>query len=92
MCSERDIENDPIVSAFSPHMLFALFPHRRYRCSLIGQHIEWRDCVTCNGKTRLKVYACAVRGKCILADCATCKDYKPAPPASPGASRKGETL
>ncbi len=47
---------------------------KRPVCAHLGQQTGWRDCQTCRGKTRLKIYSCAVRGECVLTDCATCKD------------------
>ena len=50
-----------------------------------------RDCPSCHGRVRLKLFACAVRGEIVLDDCRTCKDHTQTPPASPGASREGAT-
>lgn len=51
---------------------------------------ETRQCPTCRGVVHLTVFACALYGKCIVADkqtdlqsCATCPDYAPEARQSP---------
>lgn len=43
-----------------------------------------RDCTSCKGRVREKLYACAVHGECSLKDCRRCKDYHATPPDEPG--------
>lgn len=38
-----------------------------------------RDCPTCQGTVRQKLYGCAIYGECVLKDCRTCKDHWAAP-------------
>lgn len=53
---------------------------RRATCLHLGSQVGERECESCRGRVRLKVYACGHpdHGEVTLADCATCGDYAPA--------------
>ena len=51
-------------------------------CQHRGDSTRQQECDTCAGKTRIKIFACAIHGECTLAKkldgiacCAGCKDY-----------------
>lgn len=49
-------------------------------CVHLGSQTGWRECESCAGKTRFKVFACdAGHGQVTLTDCQTCPDYKSQP-------------
>ena len=57
-------------------------PKPRGPCAHLGAEVRQLVCETCTGKTRIKVFACAIHGECTvgkqlegLACCAGCKDY-----------------
>jgi hypothetical protein len=55
-------------------------------CSHLGAETRQQPCDSCNGgKTRIKIFACAIHGECTigkrldgLACCSGCGDYSPA--------------
>lgn len=60
-------------------------------CRHRGPAIEERACPSCRGAVRLKVFACAVHGRCLpirsvpgLACCAVCPDAAPSADAPAG--------
>lgn len=53
-------------------------------CHHLGPSLGTEQCQSCQGTVRIKVFACAVHGKCTLAKkldgiacCAGCGDYQP---------------
>jgi hypothetical protein len=59
-------------------------------CIHRGEARREKQCPTCRGQVRLKVFACALHGECTvaraaggLACCASCLDYDGGPPESP---------
>lgn len=47
-----------------------------------------RDCPTCAGTVRLKLFACAVHDECTIKQCQTCRDHR-AEPDEPGGLGEG---
>jgi hypothetical protein len=52
-------------------------------CLHRGESTRQQECDSCAGKTRIKIFACAIHGECTigkklesLACCAGCKDYQ----------------
>lgn len=62
-------------------------PPRRGRCAHLGPETGLRECVTCGGKVRLKVFACAhpTHSETTLDECAVCPDHAEIPPVAPTA-------
>lgn len=43
------------------------------RCIHIGEHIRTEGCQTCRGSVKVKIYECAAKGACKLAECQSCE-------------------
>ena len=54
-------------------------PQRAGPCRFLGDVVELRECESCRGQVKLKVFACnhLLHGKTTLAGCETCLDYQP---------------
>jgi hypothetical protein len=55
-----------------------------YRCQYLGSLDSEKECDSCQGKVRIKLFACAVHGQCSIgkalhgiATCSSCQDYSP---------------
>lgn len=57
---------------------------RRGTCAHLGEEKGLRQCRTCRGHVKVKVFACAHprHGETTLAECGDCPDYQPRPVAS----------
>jgi hypothetical protein len=55
-------------------------PPPRGRCLFLGAETGLRDCPTCSGSVRVKVFACAhpAHGETTLAECPACPDHREA--------------
>jgi hypothetical protein len=61
-------------------------PPNDLSCVHRGEHIDWAECASCpkqdgKSKTRLKIFACAIHGRCLMAHsidgvrgCSGCED------------------
>ncbi len=62
-------------------------PPPRGRCEFLGEVVAYRDCPTCCGAVRLKVFACShpAHHQTVWSECLKCSDHreagKPAPEA-----------
>jgi hypothetical protein len=64
-------------------------PRPRGPCMHLGEPVGWRDCPSCGGSVRLKVFACAhpAHGEATLGECGQCPDHAPRPePAAVGSA------
>jgi hypothetical protein len=56
-------------------------PKPRGRCLYLGAAVGWRECPSCRGSVRIKVFACSHprHRETTLAECAECPDHEPSP-------------
>jgi hypothetical protein len=75
MCMACPLWREPPPKTFRA---YPLAPPRG-RCRHLGQETGLRDCPSCRGSVRVKVFACRHPGhhETTLAECASCKDHKP---------------
>jgi hypothetical protein len=80
-CQACDYWRQPPPSSFRPVVL----GRSRGPCLHLGEQTGLRECVTCQGKVSLKVFACAhpAHRETTLGECHSCPDHEP-PDASAG--------
>jgi hypothetical protein len=88
ICQICDFWKQPPPPAFRTYPLPAAKP--RGPCVFLGEQTGLRDCKTCRGSVRVKVFACSHprHQETTLSDCAVCPDFKAKPqeeaPTGPG--------
>ena len=53
-------------------------PPPRGKCRHLGEQTHWRDCPSCGGNVRVKVFACAhpAHGETTVEECLACPDHQ----------------
>jgi hypothetical protein len=90
ICRRCNYCKEPAPETFQPFPPQPL-PPPRGRCEFLGDVVGHRDCPTCSGKVRLKVFACShpAHDEPTLLDCLKCADHREAGMAAPNAVASG---
>ena len=74
ICMICTLRNEPPPETFRPFPP----PSPRGPCRHLGAEVGLRDCPTCGGNVRIKVFACdhPAHGETTLAECGACADHE----------------
>jgi hypothetical protein len=80
VCRLCRLWREPAPESFRPFVPGMVIV-RRGPCAHLGEQTGERECPSCRGSVRLKVFACGHPGhaETTLRECADCTDYRPAP-------------
>jgi hypothetical protein len=81
VCLVCPLWREPPPAAFRPDP----GPSQRGRCQHLGEQAGLRECPSCRGSVRVKVFACRhpAHLETTLAECAACADFRAAPAEGP---------
>jgi hypothetical protein len=77
LCVICPLWREPPPATFRPVPL--VMPKPRGTCAHLGEQTGLRDCPSCRGSVRVKLFACShpLHVETTLAECATCPDFEP---------------
>ena len=78
VCGICDRWSEPPPTEFRPFDPAGPLVRRTGPCFLLGEHVDWKDCPTCSGHVRLKVFQCRhpQHHQTTVNDCQLCRDYE----------------
>lgn len=78
VCSICSYWRQPPPEQFRPFDPAGLHVRRTGDCFHLGEHVDWKECPTCAGHVRLKVFACRhpLHHQTTIGDCQKCRDYE----------------
>jgi len=81
ICRICDYWQEPPPAEFRPFDPAAPLIRRTGPCLHLGEHVDWKECPTCGGHVRLKVFEChhPLHHQTTANDCLICHDYVNAP-------------
>src|SRR5438105_1221284 len=80
ICQVCPLWQQPPPETYRPFTLTAP-PKPRGPCAHLGEQVGWRECPSCQGSVRLKVFACGHprHQETTLSECLQCPDHRPCP-------------